>query len=323
MSPKISVIVPVYNVERYLCQCIESILHQTFTDFELILIDDGSIDNSGLICDEYARKDNRIRIFHKKNEGVSIARNLGLENALGEWITFVDSDDWIDNYLFQTYINNISSDVDSIVVGLIEEHQERKSIRTLSESKCLDMINALLLLEYSGYYGFVWNRLYKSSIIQENHIMFDPKISFCEDHLFTYEYNRYSSKISILKEAPYHHRILKSGTLSTKNSFDMIIDEAEQEKTICYSIYRKYPVEEFMCIINNTYKGRLRLAFYSIFHNKYSFRERMRNLKIIRRLENKDTDYVTLIIVNSYFSIRPFLGRIKRKLKEKFVEIQF
>ena len=99
-NPKISVIVPVYNVEKYLHRCVDSILAQTFNDFELLLIDDGSKDKSGAICDEYAAKDSRVRVFHKENGGVSSARNLGLENAKGDWIIFIDSDDWIADDMF-------------------------------------------------------------------------------------------------------------------------------------------------------------------------------------------------------------------------------
>ena len=99
-NPKISVIVPVYNAEQYLPHCIDSILAQTFTDFELLLIDDGSKDNSSKICDEYEEKDKRVKVFHKKNGGVSSARNLGLDKAHGEWICFCDSDDCLkSNYL--------------------------------------------------------------------------------------------------------------------------------------------------------------------------------------------------------------------------------
>ena len=94
--PKISVIVPVYNTEKYLHRCIDSVLAQTFTDWELLLIDDGSKDTSGSICDKYAAKDKRIRVFHKENGGVSSARNLGRDYAQGEWVTFVDSDDYIE-----------------------------------------------------------------------------------------------------------------------------------------------------------------------------------------------------------------------------------
>ena len=91
----ITVIVPVYKAEKYVLRCVDSILAQTFTDFEVLLIDDGSPDRSGEICEEYAQKDARVRVFHKDNAGVSSARNLGLDNAKGEWVTFVDSDDWV------------------------------------------------------------------------------------------------------------------------------------------------------------------------------------------------------------------------------------
>ena len=114
-TPKISVIVPVYNVEKYLSRCIDSILAQTFTDFELLLIDDGSKDKSGEICDEYANKDNHVKVFHKENGGVSSARNLGLDNAQGEWITFVDSDDFVNSDWLSYYAK--SFDVDLIVQG--------------------------------------------------------------------------------------------------------------------------------------------------------------------------------------------------------------
>lgn len=111
----ITVIVPVYNTERYLRRCIESILSQTYDKFELLLVDDGSKDASGRICDEYAGKDLRVRVFHKSNGGVSSARRLGLDNARGEWIAFVDSDDCIDEHFLSVMTENMSPDVDLII----------------------------------------------------------------------------------------------------------------------------------------------------------------------------------------------------------------
>ena len=114
-NPKISVIVPVYNTEKYLHRCIDSILSQTFTDFELLLINDGSKDGSGAICDEYAAKDNRVRVFHKENCGVSSARNLGLDNVQGEWVLFVDSDDWMElTMLAKMYHAAIENNADCV-----------------------------------------------------------------------------------------------------------------------------------------------------------------------------------------------------------------
>ena len=101
-NPKISVIIPVYNAESTLRRCVDSVLAQTFTDFECLLINDGSKDKSGEICDEYARKDSRVKVFHKENGGVSSARNVGLDNARGEWVSFVDSDDWVEGDILES-----------------------------------------------------------------------------------------------------------------------------------------------------------------------------------------------------------------------------
>ena len=109
--PVISIIVPVYNAEKYLHRCIDSILSQTFTDFELLLIDDGSTDSSSIICDDYLREDSRVRVFHKKNGGVSSARNMGLDNAKGKWITFVDSDDFISSNFCEILLDNENEDL--------------------------------------------------------------------------------------------------------------------------------------------------------------------------------------------------------------------
>ena len=121
MNPKISVIVPVYNAEKYLPRCIDSVLTQIFTDFELLLIDDGSIDESGKICNEYADNDKRIRVFHKENGGVSSARNVGLDKAIGEWITFLDSDDSLFADFFSSFAGLLDSNVDFVTSSFVNE----------------------------------------------------------------------------------------------------------------------------------------------------------------------------------------------------------
>lgn len=109
-SPTVSIIVPVYNVEKYLRICLDSILAQTFTDWECILVDDGSTDKSGEICDEFVQRDPRFRSFHKRNGGVSSARNMGLAEVRGEWVTFMDSDDWVESYFLSTITSYIKND---------------------------------------------------------------------------------------------------------------------------------------------------------------------------------------------------------------------
>ena len=115
---QVSIIVPVYEVEKYIRKCIESIQAQTFSDFELILVDDGSKDASGRICDEYAKKDKRIRVIHKENKGVSAARNDGIKDSMGEYICFIDADDWIEKTMLESCINNIiETDSDAVCHG--------------------------------------------------------------------------------------------------------------------------------------------------------------------------------------------------------------
>ena len=119
MNPKISIIVPVYKVEKYIHKCIDSILAQTFTDFELILVDDGSPDNCGKICDEYAKEDSRIVVIHKDNGGVSDARNIGISRANGEYIGFVDSDDYIDKDMYKNlYESCLNNKADISIIGI-------------------------------------------------------------------------------------------------------------------------------------------------------------------------------------------------------------
>lgn len=119
MSPVVSIIVPVYNAEKTLKRCVNSIINQLYKDWELLLVDDGSTDDSSIICDEYAQQDRRIRVFHKQNGGVSSARNVGLDNAIGEWVTFIDSDDWIEKRMLNIF--NIVSNVDLICCYYVAE----------------------------------------------------------------------------------------------------------------------------------------------------------------------------------------------------------
>ena len=138
-SPKISIIVPVYKVEQYLPKCINSILAQTYQYWELLLIDDGSPDNSGKICDEFAQKDERIRIFHKKNGGVSSARNLGLDYAEGDYVMFVDSDDWLSNDCLRVCVHEVEANkLDALQFGFISVISNNEKQIVKNPSSILD-----------------------------------------------------------------------------------------------------------------------------------------------------------------------------------------
>lgn len=202
-TPKISVIVPVYNVEKYLSRCIESILSQTFTDFELLLIDDGSTDNSSNICDMYALKDNRIRVFHKKNGGVSSARNLGLDNAKGKWITFVDSDDWIGiDFLSELIVGN-----SDLIIGGKTNTGCRNDIKTYKPQiyqeqfigKCL----ATTILD--DIFRAPWGKLFKKEIIDNNKLRFDIHMKIGEDTAFVQSYLYHCNVIQFIYSSSYFY----------------------------------------------------------------------------------------------------------------------
>lgn len=235
-NPKISVIVPVYNVEQYLRRCIDSILSQTFSDFELLLIDDGSKDKSGDICDEYAAKDARIRVFHKVNGGVSSARNLGLVKANGEFIFFVDSDDYLDN----THLENYSKDIDNFdlifqgyklvdeTTGKILEKKTFHEIETLDFESSMNVMEQIFSI--GNFFGPTWNKIFRASIISENEIKFKEDVNLREDEIFTFSYCRFVSRIKVLDSDSYNYQKTSNSLMRRK-----WLDPLMLEKVLLYS----------------------------------------------------------------------------------------
>lgn len=206
-SPKISVIVPVYNVEKYLSRCIDSILAQTFKDFELLLIDDGSKDSSGKICDEYAKKDKHIRVFHKENGGVSSARNLGLDLAVGEWVSFVDADDKIEEKYLSDLIEN-SSNVELVICGYKQIGISNKTVIyneavfNMKLYKDQSYFNRSEI-EASCLFYCPWRKLFKLELIKSNNIRFDEIMFLGENTCFLILYVKYVNKIKVINDTSY------------------------------------------------------------------------------------------------------------------------
>ena len=216
--PKISIIIPVYKAELYLSRCLTSIVQQSFTDWECILVDDGSPDTSGIICDEYAKKDSRFRVIHQKNLGASAARNVGLDTALGEWINFVDSDDWIDSNMYKEILCAASEYKSDIVLfGVWDEYKDRKKTfcPKLSSQKN-KIINSFA--KYPNYLNYPVNKLYKRSLLQHNNIRFPVGIKTCEDLFFNINAFLYANSIYQLKKSFYHYnRCNESSTMNNYN----------------------------------------------------------------------------------------------------------
>lgn len=189
MTDKISVIVPVYNVEKYLVQCLESLIKQTFYNIEIILINDGSTDSSGSICEEYSNRDNRIKVIHKKNGGVSSARNAGLKEASGNWISFVDPDDWMADDMYEILINNASKfNVDIAVCQYVPTCYREVKYKKGKKFNCevLDYKESMhqLLSNNKRYFCGLWNKIYKKTIIGNR--LFDSTLNNGEDLWFLF-----------------------------------------------------------------------------------------------------------------------------------------
>ena len=204
MAATVSIIVPVYNAEKTIRRCIDSILNQEYTDFELIAADDGSKDSSGAILDEYAARDGRVRVLHKENSGVSDTRNQAIALATGTYLQFLDSDDWITpdatRLLVRTAEENQCDLVVSDfyrVVGTRVSHKgdiEEDGVLTREEYATHMMENPA-----DFYYGVLWNKLYRREIITRSHLKMDPEISWCEDFMFNLEYIRRADRFMALQ----------------------------------------------------------------------------------------------------------------------------
>ena len=222
MQPKISVIVPVYKAEKYLHRCVDSILAQTFTDFELLLVNDGSPDNSGAICDEYAKRDSRIRVFHKENGGVSSARNIGLDNAKGEWITFIDSDDYIEQGYFEIPLDTTA---DLLIQNYELFNDENRSVifkkSTVLKQEIQDFINTNI---HKEWLRMILSKFFKSSLIKNNRIYFPKGITVGEDALFIQEYLYHTNSVEYIASAKYMYKCDNNYNrykLSAKNAIDI------------------------------------------------------------------------------------------------------
>lgn len=257
---EVSVIVPVYNTEQYLSKCIESILGQTFKNFELLLVDDGSTDDSGCICDYYEGIDNRVKTIHKNREGVAKARNDGLNYALGNYIAFCDSDDYFLPNWIETLLDAMKENEADCVSVVLNRNVEKTLVEIRHDRDITDyMIRRLLLF---GRWE-IWNRLYKTEIIKKNNIQFCTNCEdFGEDLSFNLQYCLYCKKIVILSNNGYCH-VTRTDSIMGTNDRRIRFNALNE---VSYSLFKRmkkedrfkqvlytFPVIHYF-IINNQYK---------------------------------------------------------------------
>ena len=216
--PKLSVIVPVYNTEKYLRECIDSILAQTFTDFELILVDDGSTDSSGAICDEYAGKDQRVQVIHQENGGVTRARKAAMRIAAGSWISFVDSDDWISSDMFEKMPEKAASGASEIIVcdALIEFPDKTEKAESLAadgvyeKAAMMDQIYPTMVMDRKsrrpGMAGWLCNKIFERNLVEKVFWSVDDSFVFSEDALCSYAAIFQCERMYVYRTPLYHYR---------------------------------------------------------------------------------------------------------------------
>lgn len=255
-KPLISVIVPIYNTEKYLRKCFDSIINQTYKSLQIILVDDGSTDNSGVICDEYAAKDKRIQVIHKENAGVTAARNDGLDAASGDYIGFVDSDDWIELNMYEEMLENLmQTGADFVHTGVIREKDG------LSKKECkfntgvidnpknnLEIWKAYMYLKLEEGYSinsFLVTKLFKNEIIKRCCKNVPKDVVFGEDRIAIAECFLSCNRVSFLKKAYYHYNYLHADSCSANKGNKMLFWIFKMNK-ILLDLFHKYEIYELI-----------------------------------------------------------------------------
>lgn len=313
MKKKVSIIVPIYNSEKYIKSCVESLINQTYHNIEILLVDDGSKDNSFNICSDFT--DNRIKIYKKDNGGVSSARNFGLQKATGYYVTFVDSDDLVEKDYVDFLVKAISDDGVDLSICNFYSHTKNKNeflVDIISQEETF--YNILNDTRYSGY---VWNKLYKLNIIRENKLSFNEKISVCEDFLFNCYYISYIKRVAYVDSQLYWYNCDNESS-ATYNKYlynpkkASIIDSYKE----IINIYEKHSNSNIIFVYYHYLKILLHYKYiYKINNIKFPHDNDIKFYwNIIRR--NAKIDFKRKIVL--YFRVKfPYISAgIKRRIAE-------
>lgn len=259
-KPDVSIIVPVYQAMKTLKRCVDSILAQEYANFELILVDDGSSDGSGELCDAYAAQDARVRVIHKKNAGVSAARNTALDEARGEYLQFVDSDDWITPEATKLFVRAAREhDADLVIADFYRVVGER-----VSQKGDIDEEDVLTREEFAAhmmenpadfYYGVLWNKLFRRDLIEQYHLRMNTKISWCEDFMFDLEYILHARRFYALR-VPLYYYVRTKGSLVSQG---MSLARTIRMKRMVFAYYDNF----YRKVLDETEYNKNRLQVYS------------------------------------------------------------
>lgn len=291
---KVSIIIPVYNVSKYLDKCLDSVLNQTYQNLEIVIVDDGSTDGSGAICDEYALKDKRISVYHQDNKGVSSARNYALNIISGKYVCIIDSDDYLSkNYVEAMLTSALNNQLDFVCCGVYALEKEDGTCQFVKKSRDDQIKNRLetieLLFSQHGFNGWGVNKLYKTEILQTYNIRYREDLRFCEDEVFCLEYIIHISKSRYIKDVLYHYML----NLSSVNH------RMYQERKFNYNALDRLKADEICWkIVRNIHNRRLT--------NIFKCRRYKSNVITVDKLiRNYNGDYKTLSMLKS--NLRKYL----------------
>lgn len=266
--PKVSIICPVYNAEKYIHRCIDSIIAQTLTDWELILVDDGSQDKSGAICDEYAQKDSRIRVIHKENGGVSMARQTGVEAATGEFLIHADPDDYVEPEMLEEMVSEIEHQGVDVLITDFYVDRSGKSLelnrQTFKGSTCKELSEEIL---FQRLHGSLCNKIVRQSCYRTTAPQFFPGVNYCEDVLIWVQMARFDVSVGCLPKAFYHYVVTQGSIVQTMNCDSYQMRKLYVEKLNELGVKREFVEQAAMDIkiAALSYDFLSRKEYYSFF----------------------------------------------------------
>ena len=305
----VSIIIPVYNIKGYLEKCLDTVIRQTYKNIEIILVDDGSTDGSGEICDTYSNKYDNVYSFHKKNSGVSATRNYGLEKAKGYYVTFVDSDDFIEETMIEKMVFEIEKNkVDMVACGYFYDYVDNVVPVKLN---CNHIISGkqikFELFKNNSIRGFCWNKLFILDIIKKNKLGFDCNIKICEDLLFVFNYINCIENIYVLDEPFYHYRMRKS---SASNN------NIEKDITVFDAISKMNELDSDVYSYMKNFYAYLYFKYYKVIRKKDIFKK-IKKISLKELLYDKNINKKTKLYSFAYLLIPSFLKKDIKLLKHK------
>lgn len=301
MKDSLTVIMPVYQAQNTLCRAVDSVLGQSFSDFILMLVDDGSSDGSSAICDNYAKEDPRVEVIHQANKGASSARNAALDKLQTEWVTFCDADDYMDNNRLQAFMECTKTDVECVVAGITYVYEDSMDALSFGDFTTGAVISADMMSKRESF-GYLHNKCFKTSIIQSHHLRFNPNFCFLEDEEFICHYWQNVEKVRFIDSVGYKY-IVPDFNQKYGN-----IDGYQLYKNLLNSASTFIPLDSDSVTLRKYTMGCFRSMMYAYLHHNYTEAwHRLKELASYSKDYKRHNKYMNVITQWNYMLWHPIL----------------